>query len=269
MSEYVLEVGKKGFDRLKFVNEVFGDHSKNFLTRAGLKEGKRILEIGCGTGSMTTWIAKQVGTKGHVTAIDASEKQIEIAKNAAERAGITNIEFVCSTIESLNLKNESIDFVYCRLLLMHLVDPKSILINIKKYLKVGGVIACEEPQSSSLITTPRNEQIERLNGLFIQLGKLQGFDFNIGENLLDMLSQSGYSDLHGCYVQPIISMDKAIEFIMMGAMEIYPVIIKSGLVNEKDANKIISDLKETKFNKESYYIFPRQVQAFGYNIGKE
>ena len=34
MNEYVLSVGKKGFDRLKFLNDVFGEHSRNFLVRA-------------------------------------------------------------------------------------------------------------------------------------------------------------------------------------------------------------------------------------------
>ncbi len=88
MSEYVLQVGKKGFDRLKFINDVFGEHSRNFLIRAGLREGSRILEIGCGTGSMTTWLAKTVGKNGRVIAVDASEKQIEIARNLSKNRNL-------------------------------------------------------------------------------------------------------------------------------------------------------------------------------------
>ena len=41
--------------------------------------GENILEVGRGTGSMTTWLAKQVGRKGHIIAVDASEKQVELA----------------------------------------------------------------------------------------------------------------------------------------------------------------------------------------------
>ena len=101
MGEYILEVGKKGFDRLKFINEVFGEHSRNFLIRAGLREGIKILEVGCGTGSMTTWLSKQVGIKGHIMAVDASEKQLELARKATEESGAANIEFISSTVEAL------------------------------------------------------------------------------------------------------------------------------------------------------------------------
>lgn len=58
-------------------------------------------------------------------------------------------------------------------------------------------------------------------------------------------------------------MKDATDFILMGAREIYPIIIKSGLVNEKFANNIVSKLKEAKFNNASYYIFPKQAQVFG------
>ena len=78
---------------------------------------------------------------------------------------------------------------------MHLRDPERVLDEVNKYLKPGGVIACEEPHAGSLTTTPRNEHIERFNELFIQLGKLQGFDFNIGDKLYSILNRL---DIHNC-----------------------------------------------------------------------
>jgi len=264
VGEYVLEVGKKGFDRLKFINDVFGEHSRNFLIGAGLSEGKKILEVGCGPGSMTTWLAKQVGKNGHVIAVDASEQQLAMARNAAEESGVANIEFVCSTIESLDLHSDCIDLAFSRFLLMHLKDPKQVLFSIKKYIKPGGVIACEEPHAASLMTTPRNEPIERLNELFIQLGKLQGLDFNIGDTLFSMIASAGYSHLQACFVQPVISMAEAIDFVLMGAAEIAPAALKSGMMSERDAQKMLFDLQNSKYGKDAYYTFPRQAQIFGY-----
>ena len=86
MNEYVLQVGEQGFDRLKFLNGIFGEHSRNFLIRAGLKAGASVLELGCGTGSMTAWLAGAVGEAGSVIAVDASKEQIEIAKRAVENS---------------------------------------------------------------------------------------------------------------------------------------------------------------------------------------
>jgi len=265
MTEYVLEVGKKGFDRLAFLNNVFGDHSRNFLVRSGLGKGKSVLELGCGTGSMTTWLAEQVGSTGRVIAVDASEKQIDIARQAAVKNKIENIQFVCSTIESLDFPDSSIDLAYSRFLLMHLDDPKQALIKIKKHLKPKGVIACEEPHAASLVTTPRNEHIMRFNEYFIQLGKMRGLDFNIGDKLFSMLGTAGYSNLQACFVQPVISMAEAIDFVRMGASEILPAAVKSGLVNEKEAKQMLCDLQNSESGSDSYYTFPRQAQIFGYN----
>ncbi len=264
MSDYILEVGKKGFDRLKFINDVFGEHSRNFLFRAGITEGQKVLELGCGTGSMTTWLAQQVGEHGRIVAIDASEKQLDIARNAAGEAGVANIEFICSTIEALDLRNDFFDLVYSRLLLMHLQDPLQALITMKKNLHPGGVIACEEPHASSLMTTPRNEHIEKMNEMFIQLGKLQGLDFNIGDSLFPMLDKAGYSNLHGCFVQPIISMTEAVDFVLMGAAEIAPFATKAGIVSKEEAEVMIVELQRMKPGSDSYYTFPRQAQIYGY-----
>ncbi len=264
MGEYILEVGKKGFNRLKFINEVFGEHSRNFLIRAGLREGIKILEVGCGIGSMTTWLSKQVGIKGHIMAVDASEKQLELARKAAEESGAANIEFIFSTVEALDLPDNSINLIYSRLLLMHLKDPKQVLISLKRYLRAGGVIACEEPHASSLMTTPRNESIERMNELFVKLGKLQGLDFNIGDKLYSTLISAGYSNIHACFVQPVISMAEAIDFVMMSASEIAPAVMKSGIVSKQDAKRMLTNLQNSKFRRATNYTFPRQAQIYGY-----
>jgi ubiquinone/menaquinone biosynthesis C-methylase UbiE len=264
MSGYVLQVGKKGFDRLKFINDVFGEHSRNFLLRAGLREGNRVLELGCGTGSMTAWLAKTVGKSGRVLAVDASEKQIEIARKVVEESGATNVEFICSTVEALEVSEGSIDLAYSRLLLMHLKDPMRVLTSLQKHLKSGAVIACEEPHSSSLTTTPRNEPIERLNQMFIEIGKLQGFDFNVGDKLLPMLRSAGYSDLHACFVQPVISMAEATDFVLMGATEVAPFAVKCGVVSETETKQMLRELESHEFDGNSYYTFPRQAQVFAY-----
>jgi ubiquinone/menaquinone biosynthesis C-methylase UbiE len=264
MSEYVLEVGKKGFDRLKFINGVFGEHSRNLLRRAGIGKGNRVLEIGCGTGSMATWLGEQVGAEGRVVAVDASDKQLEIARRIAQETQRTNIEFVCSAVESLELPNDSFDMVYCRLLLMHLKNPSGTLARMKKYLRPGGVIVCEEPHASSLMTSPRNESIERLNALFVQLGRLQGLDFDIGDKLLPLLASAGYSEVRAYFVQPVIPMAEAVDFVLMGAREIAPVAVKVGLVTEEDAQKTLSELRNSASVPGAYYTFPRQAQVHAF-----
>lgn len=52
---YVLGFGEQGQERLAILNELFESTSRDLLLKAGLTQGKKILEIGCGTGNMTSW----------------------------------------------------------------------------------------------------------------------------------------------------------------------------------------------------------------------
>ena len=47
------------------VNEVHGPDTRAFLQRAGLKSGMRVADIGCGIGTISCWMAEQVGAGWH------------------------------------------------------------------------------------------------------------------------------------------------------------------------------------------------------------
>ena len=65
--EYLLAVGKEGAARLSTVQELYGDESKIILAKAGLHRNMTVMDVGCGTGLMTHWLAEQVGGDGKKT----------------------------------------------------------------------------------------------------------------------------------------------------------------------------------------------------------
>jgi hypothetical protein len=79
-----------------------------------------------------------------------------------------------------------------------------------------------------------------------------------------MLRLSGYFDVHACYVQPVIPMSDARDFVVMGAKELEPVVVKCGMMSETEANQTLRDLQDAKFASEDLYTFPRQAQVFGH-----
>jgi trans-aconitate 2-methyltransferase len=75
--------------------------------RAGLRDGMRVLEVGCGIGTVTTLLAK-ANPKGSILAVDISPKSISIAKENLSRHG--HVEFLVSDMSDFAVKDR-FDFV--------------------------------------------------------------------------------------------------------------------------------------------------------------
>jgi len=68
------------------------------LFKLDLRPGDRFMDIGCGTGKVSIHAARQAGS---VCAIDRRSEAIEHARREAERAGVTNVEFVVGNAADL------------------------------------------------------------------------------------------------------------------------------------------------------------------------
>ena len=134
-------------------------------------------------------------------------------------------------------------------------------------LKKNGILACEEPTARSLLTYPKNVVIEKLNECFIQLGNKRGIDFNIGDKLPSILHGMNCQLVAPRFVQPIISIQMAKEFLILGANEVLSVVIREKILPEKDAVDLLDALKNIPNNDASYYAFPTQAQIAGIKIG--
>lgn len=187
---YILKTGNAGLDRLKIVNKMYNPESEIFLKYSQIKKGSVIIDAGCGIGIMSSKLAKFVGSKGKIIAIDQSKEQIDIAKNIATNTGISNIEFIHDDIMNLDKYNFNIDAIYSRLVLAHQVNP---IATIEKYLdslNSGGLLLCEEPITSSSFCIPDSPAFKEHLSLYIAMGKEHGFDFDLGQHLLHYFSQA-------------------------------------------------------------------------------
>jgi ubiquinone/menaquinone biosynthesis C-methylase UbiE len=77
-----------------------------------LHEGDRVVEFGSGLGADCISAAGVIGNTGKVIGIDSSEKNIEIARNAADSSKISNVEFRLGNIEAAPLPDEFADVIY-------------------------------------------------------------------------------------------------------------------------------------------------------------
>ena len=96
----------------------------------------QVFEFGCGTGTTAIHHAPFVQK---IVATDISSNMIEIAKEKAEDAHITNVEFQCSTLEDFEAADASFDVVMAHNILHLLEDPEQAIRITYRLLKPGGV----------------------------------------------------------------------------------------------------------------------------------
>jgi 2-polyprenyl-3-methyl-5-hydroxy-6-metoxy-1,4-benzoquinol methylase len=99
--------------------------------------GKRVLEIGCGIGTDTINFARHGAS---VTAVDLTERSLEVAHRRAEVFGLEDrIRFIQSNAEELSsfVPVESYDLVYSFGVIHHTPHPERVLEEIRKYVKPG------------------------------------------------------------------------------------------------------------------------------------
>ena len=104
-----------------------------------LKEGDKVLDVGCGTGA---YISNALGYLPiYITAIDYDSKSIKYAQNRNQHK---NLEFVLASDESFETKHK-FDLVICNHILAHSPTPLSILKNVREFVKEGGLLCVGIP----------------------------------------------------------------------------------------------------------------------------
>jgi ubiquinone/menaquinone biosynthesis C-methylase UbiE len=113
------------------------EEGKRLVERLELVEGARVLDVGCGTGRLTRWIAEQLGPKGSVVGIDPLEHRISFARS---KAG--SVRFEVGQAEDLSaFEDESFDAV-CMSAVLHWVSDKAkALAETRRVLRPGGRVA--------------------------------------------------------------------------------------------------------------------------------
>ncbi len=125
------------------------------LNALQLRPGARVLDIATGTGDPGLTLATQ-RPDVRVTALDASEGMLRVARAKAERCGLDNFDTLVGDACELGFADESFDAVCCRLGFMFFPDPQLAAAEMARVLRPGGVVAATVwagPTHNSWLTT--------------------------------------------------------------------------------------------------------------------
>lgn len=102
--------------------------------------GKRVLDLGCGSGEKTTLLCQR---GAHVLGIDVSSELVAFAEQRLRQAGLT-AELKVGSAYSLEIADESVDVIFCASVVHHL-NTAAAVSEMRRVLKPGGAIILKEP----------------------------------------------------------------------------------------------------------------------------
>lgn len=177
------------------LNEIFGLGTEEVLQGAGLAQGMHVAEIGCGAGLTALWMARFVGSSGSVTAVDSNPDQLLMAEQNAKVAGLTNVSFHEAGAYQTGLPQDSFDLVFSRFLMCHLSEPVKALREMRRMLKPGGILVCEDHDDGGIFTEPPTNAYKRLVEISETVNRSLGLDSYIGIKLPRIVCEGGFQNI--------------------------------------------------------------------------
>ena len=162
-----------------------------------LTPGMRLLDAGCGPGSITLGLAERVAP-GEVVGIDISTERLEQARGlAAERGeGSTNVRFEEADVYALPFEDATadtgFDAAFMHAVLQHLSDPLAALREVRRVLRPGAVIGISDADHGTGIVWPPSDAIDASFELAVRLREHDGGTPYAGRMLRALLHDAGF-----------------------------------------------------------------------------
>ncbi len=159
-----------------------------------LKPGVRVLDFGCGIGTISAGLAEAVAP-GEMHGVDLEESQIELARAEAERRGLDNATFHVSDVLALPFEDGFFDVAHGNTILMHIPDAQAALTEVKRVLKPGGIIACREMICASSFAHPDFGVLGRGWEMLEDILKANEGHPQMGKELKGRLAEAGFDSI--------------------------------------------------------------------------
>ncbi|MFI6288962.1 methyltransferase domain-containing protein [Streptomyces sp. NPDC051018] len=154
----------------------------------------RILDIGCGPGTITADLAALV-PEGGVTGVDLAPDIVERARAHAAERGLVNTEFATADVNALEYGDDSFDVVHAHQVLQHLGDPVNALREMRRVCRPGGLVAVRDSDYGAFTWFPAVPELDDWSALYRKVARSNGGEPDAGRRLLSWAREAGFSDI--------------------------------------------------------------------------
>ncbi len=150
---YVLGHSAFELERLARQERLIGKMTREYFANAGIGPGKRVLDVGSGTGAVAFHAAELVGRSGEVIGTDLAPEAVATANKNAAALGLSHVSFRQGNPVEMSF-DQPFDAIVGRYVLLFQADQSEMLRRLAKLLKPRGIIVFHEPDWSFVRSDP-------------------------------------------------------------------------------------------------------------------
>jgi ubiquinone/menaquinone biosynthesis C-methylase UbiE len=171
-----------------------------------LRAGQRLLDVGCGPGTITADLASIVAP-GRVTGLDPAEAVLVQARHAAAERGLSTVDFMTGDVHALDAPDGSFDVVHAHQVLQHLADPVGALAEMRRVTRPGGIVAVRDSDYAAFTWYPEDPVLDRWLEVYRAVARRNGAEPDAGRRLLSWAQRAGFTDVAAtasvwCFANP-------------------------------------------------------------------
>ncbi|GAA1898611.1 methyltransferase domain-containing protein [Streptomyces durmitorensis] len=159
-----------------------------------VKPHMRILDIGCGPGTITADLAELV-PDGHVTGVDHAPGILDRARATAAERGLENVEFAVADVHALDYPDDSFCVVHAHQVLQHVGDPVRALSEMRRVCAPGGIVAARDADYAAMTWYPNSPAMDGWLDLYRRVARANGGEPDAGRRLKSWALEAGFDDV--------------------------------------------------------------------------
>jgi len=166
-----------------------------------IRPGQKIVDVGCGPGDFTRYLARLSDGKSKILGIDSNPKSIKAGIADTKKARLSDgVSYKLGDAYKIPIDDEYADLTCCRTLLMHLDRPLKAVREMARITKPGGHVVAVEQGKMGIYYDPNDKRFSRLSDQVWEaqlrgIRKLEGKEFRIGEKLPGIFQEAGLVDM--------------------------------------------------------------------------
>lgn len=155
-----------------------------------LNDGQRLLDVGCGPGTITADFARRVR---EVVALDLAEDVVAKAAAHVESEGLTNVRVQVGDTYALDFEDNWFDIAHAHQVLQHLTRPIDALKEMMRVTKPGGLVAVRDADYSAMFWAPGSKALDRWIEMYLAVARRNDAEPDAGRWLKSWALKAGAS----------------------------------------------------------------------------